>query len=109
MAQYRDTSAGLGDDHPLSRRLWLLVVHTAPDWFLAEMTAMAKGMDLIPEPTSCDGAGQKFYALDALAEKLGLSADEAAQHMAELQADAAALGLPAETLIKDARDLHRLH
>ena len=109
MAQYRDTSAGLGDDHPYSRRLWLLVVTTAPEWFLAEMHEMARTMSLIPEPTACDDSGQKFYSLDALAGKLGLSADEATQHMAELQTDAAALGLRDVLLAKDVRDLHRLH
>jgi hypothetical protein len=109
MAQYRDTSAGLGDDHPFTRRLWLLVVTTAPSWFVEEMSAMAKSMDLIPEPCACDDTGQKFYALDALAEKLGLSADEVAQHMAMLKADAAAMGLPDAILAKDARELHPLH
>lgn len=31
LEQYYDTSAGLGDDHPITRRLWLLVLHTAPE------------------------------------------------------------------------------
>ena len=109
MAQYRDTSAGLGDDHPITRRLWLMVVHTAPSWFLDEMSAMAKGMGLIPEPCACDDTGQRFYALDALAEKLGIPADEVQQHMAELRADAAAMGLSDAIQAKDARELHRLH
>lgn len=109
MAQYRDTSAGLGDDHPLARRLWLMVVHTAPSWFVDEMSAMAKDMALIPEPCACDDDGQKFYSLDALAAKLGVSADEVAQQMAALQAEAAAMGLPDALQAKDVRELHRLH
>ena len=109
MAQYRDTSAGLGDDHPITRRLWLMVVHTAPSWFVGEMSAMAKAMGLIPEATACDDTGQRFYSLDALAEKLGIPADEVQQHMAELRADAAAMGLPDALQARDARDLHPLH
>ncbi len=109
MQQYRDTSAGLGNDHPITRRLWLLVVHTAPSWFVDEMSAMAKDMGLIPEPCACDNDGQKFYSLDALAEKLGIPADEVAQHMAMLKADAAAMGLSDGLLTKDASDLHPLH
>lgn len=109
MQQYRDTSAGLGDDHPLARRLWLIVMATAPDWFVDEMSAMAKDMDLIPEPCACDDTGQKFYSLDALASKLGLSADEVAQQMAMLQADAAAAGLPDAMRTTGARELHPLH
>ena len=109
MAQYRDTAAGLGDDHPITRRLWLMVVHTAPSWFVDEMSAMAKDMGLIPEPCARDDDGQRFYSLDALAEKLGIPADEVQQHMAELRADAAAMGLPDALQAKDARELHPLH
>jgi len=109
LAQYRDAAAGLGDDHPLARRLWLMVVHTAPAWFIAEMSAMAQAMGLIPEPCACDDTGQRFYALDALAAKLGIPADEVAQHMEMLKADAAAMGLSDAIQTKDVRDLHPLH
>ena len=109
MQQYRDTSAGLGDDHPITRRLWLLVVHTAPSWFVGEMSAMAREMDLIPEPCACDDTGQRFYSLDALAAKVGVSPDEVRQQMAMLQAEAAAAGLPDALQAKDVRELHRLH
>ena len=30
MAQYRDTAAGLGENHPTARRLWLLVRQPHP-------------------------------------------------------------------------------
>ena len=109
MAQYHDTSAGLGHHHPLVRRLWLLVVATAPDWFMDEMHAMANDMGLIPEPCACDDTGQKFYALDALAARLGVSPDEVAQQMDALQAEAAAAGLPDALQTRDVRELHRLH
>ena len=109
MAQYRDTSAGLGDDHPLARRLWLLLMTTAPEWFVDEMHAMAQNMGLIPEPCACDDDGQKFYSLDALAAKVGVSPDEVRQQMAMLQAEAAAAGLPDALQAKDVRELHRLH
>ena len=109
MAQYRDTSAGLGDDHPITRRLWLMVVHTAPSWFVDEMHQMAKQMGLLPEATACDDDGQRFYSLDALAAKLGIPADEVQQHMATIKADAAAMGLADAVVTKDARELHPLH
>jgi hypothetical protein len=109
MAQYRDTSAGLGDDHPITRRLWLLVMTTAPEWFVAEMHSMAQNMGLIPEATACDDTGQRFYSLDALAAKVGVSPDEVRQQMAALQAEAAAMGLSDAIQAKDARDLHPLH
>ena len=64
---------------------------------------------MVPEPCACDDAGQKFYSLDALAEKVGVSPDEVAQQMAMLQAEAAAMGLPDALQAKDVRELHRLH
>ena len=109
MAQYRDTSAGLGDDHPITRRLWLLLMTTAPEWFVAEMHSMAQNMGLIPEATACDDTGQRFYSLDALAAKVDVSPDEVRQQMAMLQAEAAAAGLPDALQAKDVRELHRLH
>lgn len=109
MRQYEATANGLGDDHPHARRLWLLLLTTAPEWFVDEMHSMAQNMGLIPEPCACDDDGQKFYALDALAAKLGVSPDEAAQQMAMLQAEAAAMGLPDAIKAKDVRELHRLH
>lgn len=109
MQQYHDTSAGLGDDHPLARRLWLMVVHTAPAWFVDEMSATATAMGLMPEPCACDDDGQKFYSLDALAAKLGIPADAVQQHMAMLKAEAAAMGLSDAIQARDARDLHPLH
>lgn len=109
MQQYRDTAAGLGDDHPITRRLWLLLMTTAPSWFMAEMHSMAQNMGLIPEATACDDDGQKFYSLDALAAKLGVSPDEVAQQMDALQAEAAAACLPDALQTRDVRELHRLH
>ena len=109
MQQYRDTAAGLGDDHPITRRLWLLLMTTAPSWFVAEMHAMAQNMGLMPEPCACDDDGQKFYSLDALAATVGVSPDEVRQQMAMLQAEAAAMGLPDAIKAKDVRELHRLH
>ena len=109
MAQYRDTAAGLGDQHPHARRLLQLAMQLAPDWFVDEMHQMAREMDLIPEPCACDDDGQKFYSVDAIAQKLGVPVDEARAAIDEMQADAAALGLPSSVRVKDVTALHPLH
>lgn len=109
MQQYKDTAAGLGDDHPIARRLLMLAIQTAPDWFVSETHDMARSMGLLPEAWGCDESGQRFYAVNDIAAKLGMGADEVTQQMTMLQADAAALGLPDVLLATDAQELHRLH
>ena len=109
MQQYKDTAAGLGDDHPIARRLLMLAIQTAPAWFVREMHDMARDMGLMPEPFGCDDTGQKFYRLDDMAAKLGIPPAEAQKHMEEMQADAQALGLGGVIVSADAIDLHRVH
>ncbi|AVR87527.1 hypothetical protein [Thauera aromatica] len=109
MQQYKDTAAGLGDDHPIARRLLMLAIQTAPAWSAREMHDMARDMGLMPEPFGCDDTGRKFYRLDDMAAKLGITPAEAEQHMEQIQADAQALGLDNAVVAKDAGDLHRMH
>ena len=108
MRQYRDTAAGLGHDHPIARRLWLIVLTAAPDWFLVEAHQTGRDMGLLPEPAGCDDTGQPFYALDDIAAKLGVSEEGLRSQLAELQADAAEVGLKT-AMTGDAGNLHRLH
>lgn len=68
MQQYKDTAAGLGDDHPTARRLWLLVEATAPEWFRQEMLDMAQQTNPIPAPSLCDENGDAVFTLAQLAE-----------------------------------------
>lgn len=111
MQQYKDTAAGLGDDHPIARRLLMLAIQTAPAWFAREMHDMARDMGLMPEPFGCDDTGQKFYRLDDMDAKLGIPPAEVEQHMEQIQADAQALGLGLDNAVvaKDVGDLHRVH
>ena len=76
MRQYEATSKSLGHQHPYALRLLQVALQLAPSFFLDELHSLAKEMDLIPEPCAIDDAGQKYYSLDAMAEKLGESANE---------------------------------
>jgi hypothetical protein len=108
MAQYRDTAAGLGENHPTARRLWLLVETTAPEWFRAEMNAVAKEMGLLPATYGYDDDGQRMYSLDDIAANLGITPDEARQAVEKMKADREALGLPTDGIISDGRTIHRV-
>lgn len=110
VAQYRDTAAGLGDDHPIARRLWLLVEHTAPEWFKDEMRDMARDMGLIPTSRQCNDQGEPIVTSAELAAHLGMSEEEAEAAIERLIADRKALGLPTAGITRASGDkLHGLH
>lgn len=108
VAQYQDTAAGLGNDHPFARRLWMLVLATAPAWFLEQIAVKAKELGLMPEAWGCDDNGRKFYAFEDIATKLGMDADEVKQQIAHWHSDAVAVGLPSDMLTNDTCNLHRM-
>lgn len=94
MQQYKDTSAGLGDDHPIARRLWLLACATAPEWFREEMRTIARDMGLIPTARHCDGDGNPVFTLAEVAAQLGVSVEQAEATYRKMLAERRALGLP---------------
>lgn len=109
MAQYRDTRAGLGDDHPITRRLWILVEHTAPPWFQDEMRRVAKDMGLIPQPRMCNDDGEPMFSVAELASHMGMSIEEAEAAIERLIADRRASGLPVDGFRKVSPDqLHTM-
>lgn len=108
MRQWRDTAAGLGQDHPIVRRLWLLVVATAPDWFRDEMHQMATDMGLIPEPIGCDDDGNRLYSLDAVADRLGIDRDEARREFSDMAEEARSIGMTVGEQVGTSR-IHPLH
>lgn len=52
--------------------------------------------------------GQRFYALDDIAAKLGVSEEDMRSHLARLQVGAAAVGMKS-VMTSDADNLQRLH
>lgn len=109
MAQYRDTAAGLGHDHLIARRLWLLVEATAPESFHKLMHDMAMEMELLPNAYGYDDDGQRLYSFDDIAAHFGKSREEVEADMAQLIAERRVLGLPADELVTEGRVVHRVH
>lgn len=107
--QYRDTAAGLGDAHPITRRLWILIAHTAPDWFKVEMRQMARDFGLLPPARACDANGRPFFSIGDMAAHLGITVEEAHAAVERLQADRAAIGLPAHDAPASGPQVHPLH
>ena len=110
MAQYRDTAAGLGDDHPHARRLWHLAMQTAPSWFVDEMHQMARDMGLLPTARQCNDRGEPIYTAAEMAAHLGMTLEEAEASFAQMVAEMQALGLPTDGMVGKSPDsLHTMH
>lgn len=61
-----------------------LMFTTAPEWLADEFSEMARQMGLIPEPASYAGDGAPMYALTDIANKLGISVQEAERRARQL-------------------------
>lgn len=108
MAQYRDTAAGLGRNHPIARRLWLLVEEVSPEWFREEMRTIARDMNLLPDTWGYDDDGERLYSVDDVAAKVGKSREEVQRDVEQMIAERKALGLPTDGFITDGRTIHRM-
>jgi AraC-like DNA-binding protein len=97
----------LGMDHPITKQVFQIVMEHAPDEFLDLAHDVAKEMDLIPAATGYLEDGTAMYRLDDIAEKLGMSIDEAEQAMRDIQAERKAAGLP-ELPVVDGSLIHRV-
>ncbi len=110
MQQYKAHAASLGDDHPITRRLWMLVEHSAPAWFRDEMRQMAHAMNLIPTPRMCNDDGEPLLTTGEMAAHLGISIEEAQASIERFIADRKALGLPADGIRRaDPDKLNPIH
>lgn len=107
--QYRDTAAGLGNDNPITRRLWLLVEHTAPDWFKIEMRRIANDCGLLPPSRQCDEHGRPVFSVEDAAAHLGMSIEEAHRAVERLQTERAAIGLQPHDAPASGPQIHPLH
>lgn len=85
--------ATYGEDHPLTQRAYALVMELAPPALKTTMADKAREMGLIPEAHGYLADGSPVYRLEAIAEKLGMSAGEAQESVQAFMADRAALGL----------------
>jgi hypothetical protein len=98
--------ATLGEDHPLTRRAFSLVMDLAPEKLKTLMNNMAREMGIIPE--HADGYlddGTPVYQLESIARTLGMTESEAQDSVQAFMVDRAALGL--DTPLIDPALIHR--
>jgi hypothetical protein len=94
MRQYERIAAQHGEDSKQAINAFTQAMLKAPDWFRDEAHDMAEQMGLIPDqPSGYSDDGQALYSLQDIATHMGISLDEAEQHLHGLMEQRKAAGL----------------
>lgn len=97
----------LGQDHPDTTRALQRAMLLAPPSMQEFVGREAQSLGLIPDATGYTEAGEPVFTLEDVAARLEISMEEAEATLRELEADRAALGLPA--IAVDPASVHSVH
>ena len=82
-----------GDDHPITEQAFLLTLHYTPEHIKAEMDAKAKELNLLPPVSGYTDEGEPMYRLEDIAKHLGMSFEDAEQHLLQMMDNRQQVGL----------------
>lgn len=82
-----------GDDHSITEQALILVMHYTPEHIKAEMDAKAKELNLLPPVSGYMDDSQPMYRLEDIAKHLGMSFEEAEQHLLQMMDNRQQVGL----------------
>jgi|GEM_PF-458634 len=98
----------LGMDHPDTMQAMMLAMELAPEELKNKMADKTQEMGLIPEISGYLEDGTPMVRLEDIAERLGLSPEQAEEAMHKMLANREALGLSNDGLVvTDASVIHR--
>lgn len=97
----------LGMDHPDTERAMLLVMALAPQELKNQMTEKLREMGLLPEAFGYLEDGTPLYRLEDVAERLGLSPENAEVALQATLAEREASDLSNAGVVNDAARIHR--
>ena len=107
MHRHIDIAKRLGEDHPEAKRSLMVAMHLAPDWFKDEITKIGDEMDLLPKATGYLEDGSPMFSLNSIAEKFGVSIEQAEQDLQVMLSVRQELGLPLDGVMTDSSLIHR--
>lgn len=90
---YKNMVKQYGDDHPTTEQAFLLTLHYTPAHIKAEMDAKAKKLNLLPPVSGYTDDGKPMYRLEDIAKHLGISFEEAEQHLLRMMDNRQQVGL----------------
>ena len=88
-----------GNDHPITEQAFLLTLHYTPDHIKAEMDAKAKELNLLPPVSGYTDDGEPLYNLEDIAKHLGMSFEEAEQHLLRMMDNRQKVGLSNDSVL----------
>ena len=97
----------LGEEHPDAKRSLMVAMYQAPDWFKDDIAKMGNEMDLLPQATGYLEDGSPMFSLNAIAEKFGVSIEQAEEDLQAMLSVRQELGLPLDGVMTDSSLIHR--
>ena len=82
-----------GDDHPITEQALILTMHYTPEHIKAEMHTKAKELNLLPPVSGYTDDGEPMYRLEDIAQHLGMSFEDAEQHLLQMMDNREKVGL----------------
>ena len=82
-----------GDDHPITEQAFILTMHYTPEHIKAEMHQKAKELNLLPPVSGYTDDGEPMYRLEDIAKHLGVSFEDAEQHLLQMMDNRQKVGL----------------
>jgi hypothetical protein len=97
----------LGEEHPDAKRSLMVAMHLDPDWFLNDVTNKMDKTELLPQATGYLEDGSPMFSLEAIAEKYGVSIEQAEEDLQVMMSVRQELGLPLDGVMTDSSLIHR--
>lgn len=107
MNRHMEIVERLGEDHQEAKHSFMVAMHLAPDWFRDDIANMGNEMDLLPQSSGYLADGTPVFSLEAIAEKAGISIEQAEQDLQMMLSVRQELGLPMDGVINDSSIVHR--
>lgn len=90
-----------GMDHPDTQRAMLLVMHHAPNEVIDIIAKGAAEFGIKPDACGYTEDGTAMYRIEDIAEKLGVSPEEAQAQLDEMLGEMESLGIAATDMVTD--------
>ena len=90
---YKAMLAHYGEHHPITEQALILTMHYTPEHIKKEMDAKAKELNLLPPPSGYTDDGEPMYRLEDIASHLGMSFEDAEQHLLRMMDNRKQAGL----------------
>ena len=107
MHRHMEIVERLGEEHPDAKRSLMVAMYQAPDWFKDDIAKMGNEMDLLPQATGYLEDGSPMFSLNAIAEKFGVSIEQAEEDLQAMLSVRQELGLPLDGVMTDSSLIHR--